>query len=188
MHFYTLALPLVFFSLVFTKVVSVVLSRFWIWIIELIFFPFIYFSFVFTFFTLNFFFFFPFCFFLLSFVSCVLSYCGLPTLCYLELLLHHHLVALMASSLPRCLVTIVTSLLFCYFDVASSQLVTPSMPCCFVATRCYLIALHFTTLLPCSLLLPFLQREAWSLEKQAFQQPQKKVIVLFFFYFSSFVK
>jgi len=170
MHFYTLAFPLVFFSFMFTKVVCVVFSRFWIWVIEFNFFPFNFFIFWSSpFFTFNFFFFF----FSLLFFSSFLCFLFLillwpPRLVLLWvvalsthpttstnclLVLHHHLVALVASSLPCCLVAIIISslphLLHC-FIIISSQLVTASMPRCFVTIHHYL-----TTSLPCrSLSLP----------------------------------
>jgi hypothetical protein len=166
MHFYTLAFLLVFFSFMFTKVVCVVFFRFWIWVIEFKFFPFKFFFFlVLTFFHIQFFsllFFSSFLCFLflillrpprLVLLWVVASSTHPTTSTNCLLVLHCHLVALMASSLPYCLVAIIISSLLhlphC-FIVVSSQLVTASMPRCFVAIHHYL-----TTSLPCrSLSLP----------------------------------
>ncbi len=131
MHFCTLALPLVFFSLLFTKVVCVVFSSVLCFCVVKILdldhkansFPlFSTFFFcphlsslslsLFLFFSLFVFFFFPLFF-------CFLSCCCLPTLCYLKLLPHR----------------LITLSLSCRFVIAS-------LSCCFIVALllCYLIA------------------------------------------------
>jgi hypothetical protein len=147
MHFCTLALPLVFFSLVFAKVVCVVFSSVLCFCVVKIldldrrakFFP-LFFTFFFCLhlssFSLSFLFFFPFCFFLLSFVSCLLSCWCLPPLCYLELLPHHLILLLRFVTSSCCLIISSLPLRF----VAASSLCHPhglvvlSSHCCFVAS------------------------------------------------------
>jgi hypothetical protein len=146
MHFCTLALPLVFFSLVFAKVVCVVFSSVLCFCVVKIldldrrakFFP-LFFTFYFgphlSSLSLSFLFSFPFGFFLLSFVSCLVgasppllprviasSPHPIASICYLLVLPHHFIVA---SSLCCCLVTL-----------------SPSWPCCLVVSllfRCLII-------------------------------------------------
>jgi hypothetical protein len=104
------------------------LSRFWIWIIELNFFPFFSLKKKFSPFSLSLFFFFsfPFCFFLLSFPSCLLSCCCLLALCYLKLpcrliLLPLHVTLSLPCTLLCCLIAL----------VALSPWLS-RRPCCFV--------------------------------------------------------
>jgi len=166
MHFCTLVLPLAFFSLMFTRLCVLcslvfyvfALSRFWIWTIKLILFPFSLFYFPhLSSHSFSLFFFFPFYFFLLSFPSCLLSYCCLLALCYLELMPRHlvtlscclfvlppcyfaHSLTVSLPSLPLHLVAFVTLLLPHYLVT----LIASSLPCCFIiASWSYLVGLRY---------------------------------------------
>lgn len=129
---------------------------------------------------------------------------------YLIALLHHclvhHFVALsryLATS-PCCLVSYLIALCRCFLPhhAAITHCFIGSL--CYLATSKYLLnpphllfcclaTLCLTTSLPCCIVLvgtsflpPILQGGAWSLQKQTFQQPPKKVNIHFLFLFFIF--
>ncbi len=144
-------------------------------------------------------------------MPCVTSrYCLVTSSCYFDLL-PPCIASLLLSSLPCCCLVcyhIAASLLFCYPASLprASLRCHCSLPHCLALLPCcvkipsnpphlllrylvphtslpYCLVASLPLLVGTSLLPPLLQGGAWSLEKQAFQQPQKKVSTFFLNYF-----